>query len=669
MNLEQNKFLRFQINPSFMKFQKNKKEKENEIMKRIKKIASLLLAMVMVFAMSVTAFATDADSNTGVKDKDKFTLTINDSTPGYEYSAYQIFKANVDKRDGTLSDIEWGDAIDTSKLQKVFATEDAKDVAKALENQTYDSDVAKEYAAKFAKCMKRTTEDENGNLKHDKTIASGISVYADNSYTISNLTPGYYLVLNESISEDNSTEDSFTRYILNVVQINGDIGVSPKRGDVTSDKDVVDDVEGAVKRNEAPVGQEMTFRLWAKLPQNYSSYKEYYLKFKDYLTKGLTASKESIKIYAVKAANATVVGDDGKETVIIPENGMEGVVDLTTVDPKTGFYKDVATETMKHPTKNTDVFKLTVGTQNLKWYDQVGNIEDGDYIMVVYTAHLNENAIIGIDGNDNYVTVEHDNDPNNSGGGTITPPDQPEEPTPKHPTGETPESKTTTYTTELTITKIDGDTKAILPGAGFTLTGTGVEVHLVATEVFEENAEGAYWKLAKQTADGKDLYTTVAPIITDEANNVVGNESDYADIETKYTKKTLLVKDGTPGNYSVQGIINEGGYVTFTGLGEGKYTLEETIVPSGYNKMEKQEFEISFDSSKPEFSIKVTKGTAITPLDGQTGFGFSTDIENNKGSLLPSTGGIGTTIFYVVGGILVIGAGILLVTKRRMKAQ
>ena len=48
---------------------------------------------------------------------------------------------------------------------------------------------------------------------------------------------------------------------------------------------------------------------------------------------------------------------------------------------------------------------------------------------------------------------------------------------------------------------------------------------------------------------------------------------------------------------------------------------------------------------------------------------FNIEVENKAGSLLPSTGGIGTTIFYVVGGILVIGAGILLVTKRRMKAQ
>ena len=58
-------------------------------------------------------------------------------------------------------------------------------------------------------------------------------------------------------------------------------------------------------------------------------------------------------------------------------------------------------------------------------------------------------------------------------------------------------------------------------------------------------------------------------------------------------------------------------------------------------------------------------GESVTPSD--IGI-FAQNVINNSGSLLPSTGGIGTTIFYVVGGILVIGAGILLVAKKRMSA-
>ena len=89
----------------------------------------------------------------------------------------------------------------------------------------------------------------------------------------------------------------------------------------------------------------------------------------------------------------------------------------------------------------------------------------------------------------------------------------------------------------------------------------------------------------------------------------------------------------------------------FTGLVDGTYTLIEKTVPAGYNKAADQTFTIAannYEATNLEQTASVT---------------------NNKGSELPSTGGIGTTIFYAIGAVLVIGAGIVLVTRRRMNAQ
>lgn len=96
---------------------------------------------------------------------------------------------------------------------------------------------------------------------------------------------------------------------------------------------------------------------------------------------------------------------------------------------------------------------------------------------------------------------------------------------------------------------------------------------------------------------------------------------------------------------------SDGAVPAFTGLGNGTYTLVEKTVPSGYNKAADEAFTI-VGNDYTASNLEQTK-TAI----------------NNQGSVLPSTGGIGTTIFYAIGAVLVIGAGIVLVTRRRMNVQ
>ena len=178
-----------------MKFQKNKKEKENEIMKRIKKIASLLLAMVMAFAMSVTAFAGSVNQDTIEKDERRFSITIDNKVDGYEYAAYQIFSGKY--ANGILSDIVWGSGVnfkDTFPADKdtQFDGKTAKEIAAMLNDQNKDADVAKAFAAAVGDYLGTAAAKTNTVVENTGYVLGT----GDNK-----LTPGYYLVENTKVPE------------------------------------------------------------------------------------------------------------------------------------------------------------------------------------------------------------------------------------------------------------------------------------------------------------------------------------------------------------------------------------------------------------------------------------------------------------------------------------
>lgn len=116
---------------------------------------------------------------------------------------------------------------------------------------------------------------------------------------------------------------------------------------------------------------------------------------------------------------------------------------------------------------------------------------------------------------------------------------------------------------------------------------------------------------------------------------------------------TEAIKVKTPAN----------GNITFEGLDAGTYYLEETKAPVGYNKLTAP-ITVVISSTLPP-----TGGTAsyTVTADGATTTDYTVRVENKAGTELPSTGGIGTTIFYVVGGGLMVAAIVLLVTKKRME--
>lgn len=111
----------------------------------------------------------------------------------------------------------------------------------------------------------------------------------------------------------------------------------------------------------------------------------------------------------------------------------------------------------------------------------------------------------------------------------------------------------------------------------------------------------------------------------------------------------------------------------FTGIDDGEYKLSETATPAGYNTIKDITFTVEATHETEADQPKLTNLSGVA-ASGQITFtadkdagSLTTQVENKKGSILPSTGSIGTTVLYVAGSVLVVAAGILLVTKKRMK--
>ena len=320
-------------------------------MKHAKKLASLLMALVMVLGMSVgTTVTAFAEGTT-------YSITINNSTEGHTYEAYQIFTGDLSTKETgekVLSNIVWGSSV--SEAGKT-ALGDAAAKAETLKTEAD--------AKAFAKAV----------VPYLTTAAGSTSTVTDGKYVISGLEAGYYLIKDQ----DNSLtgDDAYTEFILKVVS---NTTATPKSDTSTVEKKVKDtnDSTGVTSdwqdSADYDIGDSVPFQLQATLADNVSAYTTYKVVFHDTLSKGLTYNNDA-KVYI-----------DGKET-----NGF-------TVTPTVN---------------NDGTTTLTVSCADVKALG-AGN---SSVITVEYTATLNGNAVIGSTGNTNKVNLEYSNNPNKSEAG------------------------------------------------------------------------------------------------------------------------------------------------------------------------------------------------------------------------------------------------------------
>ena len=252
-----------------------------------------------------------------------------------------------------------------------------------------------------------------------------------------------------------------------------------------------------------------------------------------------------------------------------------------------------------------DGAKWTYTTVDLK----TKTLSASDVITVKYSATLDSDAAINKAGNPNKYHVTFYRDPNNST--TPTPPTNPDEPTPPTPpTGDTPDDTTVVFTYELVFNKTDG--KDPLKGADFRL---------------EKNIGGTW--------------TEVTAIHTGTG--------------AKNPTKSAVTADTTQ--------------FTFSGLDAGEYKLTETATPSGYNSIDPIEFTVTRTAEGNMVTNLASTGLTMTPTFNATDAKLEAEIINSEGIELPGTGGIGTTIFYIVGSLMVGGALVLFVVRKRMNIK
>ena len=517
-------------------------------MKKMKKFASILLALVMAMALTVPAFAVEGDETTPTTGS----ITVSNPVEGETYTAYKIFDVKYSGKNYSYtikSDSKWYSNVNAyaTETNGLTLTE-----AAGVPGEYYVTvDTDKFSAADFANTLSKVSRTDMSGTPLEKN--------SEGKLVATGLDLGYYFVT------------SSVGALCDLTTTNPNATVTEKN-DIPFDKTI--DV------HTVEVGQTVTFTLTAKVPDA-TAFEKFTYQMKDTMSEGLTFD-------GVNSISVSTVSKDVEEGSVLTTPGTNLTSYWTAETVGNGF------------TLNFDVKSM-----------QDNGIEVGTWIVVTYTATVNDGAIADIEENDAKLIYSHN--PSNS------------EDTKER------DDKEYVYSAKLEINK---DNKAGQPLAG---------------------AEFVLYK--KGGTDGNtNLYYRWNEATDDKAEHITWVE----DIKDATHVTTEIVGEGEDAK----------AVAYFNGLKDGTYYLKETKAPEGYNPL-------------PEDLSVTIKGTPVLTENGtgvptagmdveatlQAALTTVQEVENDTGAQMPETGGIGTTIFYTLGGLMVVAAGVLLVTKRRMQSK
>ncbi len=440
------------------------------------------------------------------------------------------------------------------------------------------------------------------------------STYDSGEYTIGLTDAGYYLVKNTTVPDNGA----YTSYILEVVK---DVPVDEKASVPSMTKNVMEtnDTDGTTAgwqdTADYDVGDSIPFRLTGTVASNVADYDSYKYIFHDVMSTGLELDTDVDVVVTIYPSYTT-----DSNGVVVP--GGTGVVVASGYTVVTSGLNDDCS------------FEVQF-TDLLSCLDDTGatiSVTASSLVVVEFNAKLTSSAVVGNNGNPNTAYLEYANNPYN-----------------ETDTGSTPWDTNVVFTYEVDVNKVKSDGTSALEGAEFTL----------------------YKKVKYSDGDTGTFYSWDS------------TEGKYVEVASPVDGETYCILVGVA---TASGTENN--EFSWSGLDAGDYVLVETVTPTGYNTMDNVEFTITAkidnaytaatvnasgvnsygEAYLTDLSATVTSGSASFTGDEDEGT-LTANIINNAGSELPSTGGIGTTIFYVVGGILILGAVVLLITKKRMNSE
>lgn len=538
-----------------------------------------------------------------------YSITIQNDKEGHTYEAYQIFAGDV------ASDEAQGGNVEGPILSNItwgngvngtalLAALQAADAEKYGECETA-ADVAEALGAENATAADAAAFAEIAAL-HLTNVEGTATEPVGGNYVINNLAAGYYLVKDQNGSLEGDA-DAATEYI---VQVLGNVTMEPKDSDIPTVEKKVSEED--YRRDD---GYGTTYNDVADWDIGDSVPFKLIGSIPD-----MSAYDTYEYIFTDTLSNGLTLQPNTIKVYIAREKNDE----VNNYTPLTqGVHYTLNTQNIGENGGGS----FTISFADLKTAPYV-NEEGRNYVIVTYDATLNAKAEIGLPGNPNSVDLQFSNNPNGDG------------------LGRTTEDKVIVFTYELDGTKVDGaniDTK--LGDAEFVLfNGAHTRVaHIENGKLVEwVNLPGGY-------------------------NNGNYEEIPYEVWEEFNATTNVIMTSTAEGVFGV------------SGLDDGTVYLLEIKAPTGYNLMGRdvridiaattangQNWNGAANTAFTALTIAVNQGNA---QNGNTDTGVvNVTVTNNQGSTLPETGGMGTTLFYVIGGLLVVSAGTLLVVRFRMRA-